>query len=205
MRKRPLRRSRRRLRPRRPGCRATAGSGSHLAWDAAPAAYPAALPLDRAAQVIAEAYAALGEIRPLAAASVALVPRPGGVLRCLLTEGDRDENRCFTSALGEILGGAVAPRHVISRLAWPADAAPGASLRWRALLGRWTLDVRWHPVPSDLASQRPRADAFHAAWSRWLGRSSLLFAGRTDEGRAARADAVSAAPELHPSRRTMWH
>lgn len=173
--------------------------------NSAAVAYPAVLPLDRVARVIADAYAALGEITPQAAASLTLVARPGGALRCLLADGGRHENQLFASALEDVVGGGAVPRYVISRLAWPVSTIAGVRLRWRALLGRWKLELSWHPVPSDLASQRHRADVFHESWSNWLGYSQLLFAGRTDEGRAARAHATSAAADYHASQRTMWH
>ena len=168
-------------------------------------AYPTVLALDRVARIIVDTYVALDEITPRAAASVTLVPRPGGALRCLLADGNRDENRLFTSALEDVLGGGAVPRYVISRLAWPASATRSTLRCWQALLGRWKLDVTWHPVPSDLASHRHRADAFHNSWANWLGYSHLLFAGRTDEGRAARAHATSAAAQFDSSQRTMWH
>lgn len=96
------------------------------------------------------------------------------------------------------------PRYVVSRAAWPATE-DRAGLRWRALLGFSVLEAARHPVPSDLATHRHRADAFHRAWTRWLGAGDLLFAGRTDEGRAARTDAVAAGTAYLASRRTVWH
>ncbi|CAA9475391.1 MAG: hypothetical protein AVDCRST_MAG53-260 [uncultured Solirubrobacteraceae bacterium] len=187
--------------PRLPGRR-----GPVLAFrlGAAARCYPHVLPLDRVAQAIAETYTALGEITPAAAGSVALLPRPGGSLRCLLLDGNPDENQRFASALEDVLGGGAVPRYVVSRAAWPA-AEDRAGLRWRALLGFSVLEAAWHPVPSDLATHRHRADAFHRAWTRWLGAGDLLFAGRTDEGRAARAHAVAAGTAYLASRRTVWH
>ena len=186
--------------PKLPGAR-----GPVLAFrlGAAARAYPAVLPLDRVAQAIADAYATLGEMTPAVSRSVALLPRPGGSLRCLLLDGDRDDNQRFTSALEDVLGGGAVPRYVVCRAAWPASRSR-AGLRWRALLGMPTLDVSWHPVPSDLATHRDRADAFHRAWTRWLGAGEMLFAGRTDEGRAARTDAIAAKPDHLASRRTVW-
>lgn len=187
--------------PRLPGPR---GPALAFRLRAAERSYPRLLPLDRVAQAIADTYGSLGEITPAAAGSVALLPRPGGSLRCLLLDGDHEENQRFTSALEDVLGGGAVPRYVISRSAWPT-AQSRASLRWRALLGFSVLEVSWHPVPSDLATHRDRADAFHRAWTRWLGAGDVLFAGRTDEGRAARTDALAAGTDYLASRRTVWH
>ncbi len=120
--------------------------------------FPAVLPLQRVARAVADAYAALGEIRPSAAASLAWQQRAGGYVRCLLLDGSPEENGRFAAALAEAIEPAIAQRYVISR---PLGAVP---------YGR-----AWHPVPSDLARNRTRADAYSAAWATWLGPGELRY------------------------------
>jgi hypothetical protein len=172
---------------------------------AARVAYPEVLPLDRVAEAIVAAYAALGEIRPASAASLALSPRAGGLIRCALPAGDARENGLLAAALEEAISPAFGQRYVVSRPLWPASLGGGA-VAWRALTFRKPLDTAWHPVPSDLASHKDRASAYHAAWSERLGAGELLFAGREDSaGREHRASAASDSADYVASRRVLWH
>jgi superfamily II DNA or RNA helicase len=134
--------------------------------------FPAVLPLQRVARAVADSYLALGEITPAAAASLAWQPRAGGYVRCLLADGSPEENGRFASALAEAVEPAIAQRYVIAR---PLGAVP---------YGR-----AWHPVPSDLARNRTRADAYAAAFARWLGPGELRYTLADATGLAAAAGA----------------
>lgn len=167
-------------------------------------AYPVAAPLDLIAHAIADAFVALGELRPEAAASLDLEPRTSGHVRCALTAADADEARRFAAALDQVLGAVETPRYLVSR--WVAD--PGRSPARRladGLRGRTAFGVRWHPVPDDLGTHKRRAAAFHDAWTRWVGPSTLLFTQGTDEeARAIRAHASAQEPDHETLIREVW-
>jgi hypothetical protein len=161
-----------------------------------------ALPLDRAARAILDAYRELGELRPEAAASLAIEPRASGYLRCLLREATELETALFTLALDELLSPPAAPRYLVSRLL-PGRAGPGRPLL-RLLAGRRPFPLRWEAVPSDLGRRKDRAEAFARAWRRWLGPSELLFTHRTEAGRDALAVAGSQPVDYETSTRKVW-
>ncbi len=153
--------------------------------------FPVVLALERAARAVADAYLALGELTPGAHASIAWQPRAGGYVRCLLPDGSAEENARFTAALEDAVAPAGAHRYVVSR-------PLGGGARWPR------YGTAWHPVPDDLGRNRRRADAYHAAFARWLGAGELRYAPSTEEGRAALAEA-SALPETYEAqRRRLW-
>ena len=161
-----------------------------------------ALPLDRAARAVLEAYQELGELRPKAAASLAIEPRASGYLRCLLREASELETSLFTLALDELLSPPAAPRYLVSRLL-PGRGGPGRPLL-RLLAGRRPFPVRWEAVPSDLGRRKDRAETFASAWRRWLGPSELLFTHRSEAGRDALAEAGSQPVDYQTSTRRVW-
>jgi hypothetical protein len=161
-----------------------------------------ALPLDRAARAVLDAYQDLGELRPEAAASLAIEPRASGYLRCLLREATELETARFTAALDELLSPPAAPRYLVSRLL-PGRAGPGRPLL-RLLAGRRPFPLRWEAVPGDLGRRKDRAEAFARAWRRWLGPSELLFTHRTEAGRDALALAGSQPVDYETSTRKVW-
>ncbi len=172
---------------------------------AAARAYPTVLPLDQVAAAIVDAYAALGEISPSAAASLVLTPRAGGTFRVALPAGDYPENARLATALEQAISPASSPRYVVSRPSWPAGITAGAA-RWRALTLRRVLETSWHAVPADLATHKERASAYHQAWAARLGRGELLFCGREGAaGRDAAAAASAADEQWVTSPRTLWH
>jgi superfamily II DNA or RNA helicase len=146
--------------------------------------FPVVLPLQRVARAVADAYVALGGVTPEAAASLAWQPRAGGYVRCLLPEGSPEENGRFAAALAEAVEPAVAQRYVLAR---PLGDVP---------YGR-----AWHPVPSDLARNRERADAYAAAFGRWLGPGELRYAANEPE---ALAEAAGVEPAWETQTRQLW-
>jgi hypothetical protein len=95
-----------------------------------------------------------------------------------------------------------APRYLVSRLV-PGLRSPLQALL-RAVTFRAPFESRWVEVPADLARRKDRAEAFAAAWQRWLGPSSLVFTQRSDEGRAARAVAGAQASDYDAATRGVW-
>ncbi|MEV4418965.1 DEAD/DEAH box helicase family protein [Patulibacter sp. NPDC049589] len=181
------------------------GLGAAFRPSALHRAYPAVLPLDRVARAVADAYRALDEIRGAAADSLVIAPRPGGLVRCVLSAGDAEENRRFADALEEALSPALGQRYVVSRPTWPVGRRR-RTVVWRALTRRAPLDVAWHPVPSDLGRHKDRATAYLTAWTAHVGAGELLFAGR--EGAAGRSSLTAATSATAPyvtSRRELWH
>ena len=161
-----------------------------------------ALPLDRAARAVLDAYQELGEMRAEAASSLAIEPRASGYLRCLLREASEEESARFAGALNDLLSPPDAPRYLVSRL------LPGRVGRGRLLLkllrGRAVFPVRWEAVPRDLGRHKDRAEAFARAWRRWLGPSELMFTHRTEAGRAALAHAGAQSIDYETSTRRVW-
>lgn len=143
--------------------------------------FPRTLPLTSVAVAVAEAYAALGE---LTARDVAWQQRAGGYVRCLLPEGSPEENLRFTIALSEAIEPAVSHRYVLSR---PVGAG-------------WRYERAWHPVPSDLGRNRGRADAYAAAFRRWLGPGELRYTVADAEALVPAA----AAGDWETQQRQLW-
>jgi superfamily II DNA or RNA helicase len=178
-----------------------------LAWAAARlgrvrAELADALPLDRAAHAILDAYQDLGEMSAEAASSLAIEPRASGYLRCLLRDGTEQESARFTRALDDLLAPPESPRYLVSRLL-PGPSGAGRLL-FRLLTRRALFPVWWEAVPADLGRRKDRAEAFARAWRRWLGPSELIFTHRTQAGRAALADAAAQSTDYETSPRKVW-
>ena len=167
------------------------------------ARYPAAAPLDRIARAVCDAYVDLGELRPAAAASLAFEPRAAGYLRCLLREATAAEAARVTAALDALLGPVERPRYLVSRLIAPPDPSLPAALRIAAG-ARGPLVTAWHAVPDDLGRRKERAEAFAAAWRRWLGPAELVFTQRDGAGRDALAVAAAQGWSYDTQRRAVW-
>jgi superfamily II DNA or RNA helicase len=161
-----------------------------------------ALPLDLAAYAVRDAYRELGELSPLAASSLAIEPRSSGYLRVWLKEATAEESGRFTEALNEVIEPTGAPRYLVSRLV-PSLRSPLEAL-FRAATFREPFEHRWVEVPSDLGRRKERAEVFARAWRRWLGPSELLFTQRSEEGKAARAEAGAQATDFQAARRRIW-
>jgi superfamily II DNA or RNA helicase len=160
---------------------------------------PPAAPLDRVVRAVAEAYVETGDLRTQAAQSLRIEPRADGFLRCVLHEATPEESARFATGLETVLQPPAAPRYLVSRLV--ADPDAGSLVR---LLRRHPFSHTWHAVPDDLGSHKVRAEAFHRAWTRWLGPSELLFTQRSEEGRTARAQAASQDGDYDTQLRDVW-
>jgi hypothetical protein len=155
-----------------------------------------------AASALRDAYAALGELTPEAAASLTIEPRASGYLRCSLERATPEESARFARGLDELLGPVSAPRYLVSRLV--LDERSDLALTARAMAGGRVATVRWHAVPADLGRLKPRAEALAAAWREWLGPSRLVFTQRSDEGRRALAEAVAQDNPFELLLRDVW-
>ena len=169
----------------------------------ATALLPAGAPLDRIARAICEAYTALGELRPEAAASLTFEPRASGYLRCRLHLATPEEAARVTAALDAMLGPVERPRYLLSRYVAPPDPSPPDLLRVAAGSTAWLVQT-WHAVPDDLGSHKQRAEALAAAWRRWLGPAELRFTQRDEPGRAALAEAAAQEWSYDSQRRAVW-
>ena len=163
-----------------------AGRGSPAPRSPAPGArrarYPAAAPLDRIARAVCDAYVALGELRPEAAASLVFEPRASGYLRCRLRDATPEEAARVTAALDALLGPVERPRYLISRLVAPPDPWPRRRCCGSPRAAADALATAWHAVPDDLGRRKERAEALAAAWRRWLGPAELRFTQRDGPG-----------------------
>ena len=179
-----------------------AGAWAAARLEADAALHPVRPPLERIAAAVAGAYVALDELRPAAAASLAVEPRSSGFLRCRLREATPQESERFAAALEQALEGGRTARWLHTRRV--AVPAPG---RWtrlgRALARRPVFDDLWTAVPDDLATHRDRAEAYAAAWRRNVGPTTLLFAHR-GEGRDARAAAEAEHADFDVQVREVW-
>jgi superfamily II DNA or RNA helicase len=160
-------------------------------------------PLDLIAHAIAEAYVELGELSQGAAASLAIEPRTSGYLRVFLQQATPLESMLVTTALEQLLEPPGNPRYLVSRLV-PGTRRGTARRLGRLLLARPPFRQCWHAVPDDLGRNKARAEAFARAWRRWLGPGQLRFTQRSDQGRAALAQAGAQAATHETKTRKVW-
>jgi len=161
------------------------------------------LPLDLVARAICDAYLMLGELTSQAAGSLAIEPRASGYLRCYLSVASAAENARFTRALDQALSPASFPRYLISRLVPGPGRVPLRPFA-RALSGKAPFGRRWVAVPDDFGRSRQRAEAYAAAWRRWLGPAELQFTQQTAAGHQAAATAGAQASVYQTSTRRIW-
>ena len=161
-----------------------------LRWLTPLRSYPAALPLEWAAAAVCDAYVALGELPAQAARTMRFGVRPEGWVRVSLPDAEPECSRHVSAALDELFGGGAVPRYVVSRK---------VVTRW--IGGRSTA---WHAVPADLARNKDRARAFHAAWQRWMGAGELVYCHGGDDRAAQLALRACAVPALETRRRQIW-
>lgn len=161
-----------------------------------------ALPLDLVARAICETYVRLSQISADAARSLAIEPRASGYLRCYLQAATPAENDLFAAALDEVLCPTGFPRYLVSRLV--SDERSLWRLLGRVLFSRSPFGTRWIAVPNDFGRAKQRAEAYHEAWTRWLGPAELQFTQRSQTGRDAAAEASAEQSAYSTSRRTVW-
>jgi superfamily II DNA or RNA helicase len=161
------------------------------------------LPLDLVTRAICDAYLMLGELTSQAAGSLAIEPRASGYLRCYLSAASAAENARFTRALDQVLSPASFPRYLISRLVPGPGRVPLRPLA-RALSGKAPFNRRWVAIPDDFGRNRHRAEAYAAAWRRWLGPAGLQFTQQTAAGHEAAAAAGAQAAYYQTGTRRIW-
>ena len=59
-------------------------------------------------------------------------------------------------------------------------------------------------MPADLARRKDRAEAFHAAWQRWMGAGELVYCHGADARGTDLAAQASHVPALETQRRRIW-
>ncbi|HET7013452.1 MAG TPA: DEAD/DEAH box helicase family protein [Streptosporangiaceae bacterium] len=160
------------------------------------------LPLDLTARAICAAYHQLGQLSEQAASSLTIEPRAAGYLRCYLAAATTAENDLFAVALDDVLCPPDFPRYLVSRLVPGRTSIARALLR--ILIRKPPFARRWAAVPTDLGRTKQRAEAYHSAWTRWLGPSELQFTQRSQAGREAAAQASAEQADYTTSRRQVW-
>ena len=135
--------------------------------------------LDDIAAAVAGGLGAAGLIDPgLTSESVRVVPQPDGYYRCYLAGASLEDSALFATSLDEVLAPLRQPRYIIPRY---VARPPGSSLGAIALLVRESTGPRrgssvvYHAVPSVLAANRDRVDAFARAWHQHVSGGDPLF------------------------------
>lgn len=128
------------------------------------------------ARAVAEALHATGQVPT---AEVAVHAEEDDEVWCELVSDDVAASALFARSLEEALGPVVVPRYLVSL---PSFDLPVPVAFLRALEGLEPgRGVAWHPVPTALGASRAAADAYGAAWQRWVGGGAARFA-RGPEG-----------------------
>jgi hypothetical protein len=99
-----------------------------------------------------------------------------GERRCALEGVPAHESAAFATALDEVVSPMASPRYVLPRwvLQEPVDNADGL----RVAFGRLRADGEvWHSVPTVLGTTGRHAQAFAAAWDRWVGGGPAIYTG----------------------------
>lgn len=158
------------------------------------------------AAAIAETLCALGETSA-DPTDVRVVPRTDGTYRVLWETTDERAADLLADGLAEVMSPLAEPRYVVPRyvLTRPTSRADRRRRAWHYLWRRPVVaSVVWHAVPSALATHRKRADAFAAAWNRWVSPGSAIFAA-SPEGVGILAAQRGENPfDVTTSMRTEW-
>lgn len=169
-----------------------AGAAGAWARNVALRAYPPQPPLEWVAGAVCDAYVALGELTAQIAQTMQFSVRPEGWVRVSLPDADVELSRHVSAALDELFGGGALARYVVSRKVVSGH---------RPLAGTRT---GWHAVPADLGRRKDRAEAFHAAWRRWMGDSELVYCHGADRRGRDLAMQASGVPALETQHRRIW-
>jgi len=135
--------------------------------------------LDDLAAAVAEALIATGLVdNRLTAAAVRVATQPDGYYRCYLEGATLQDSSVFASSLDELLAPIQSPRWIIPRY---VSSPPGNVLGGlRLLIGRFAKNrmgatVVFHSVPTVLAANKARVQAFEAAWNRRVSAGKALY------------------------------
>jgi len=105
-----------------------------------------------------------------------------GTASFTLVSEDESVSATFATAFEEVLSPMSGPRYVLPRWVTSPPQGPDGLVRGlRAIAGRVADGEVWHTVPSVLAANRKRADAFADAWDHWVGGGRPVLAS-TPEG-----------------------
>lgn len=139
---------------------------------------------------------------PVGADHVEATIDPSGEYRLRLHGVDEATSQVFVTALDELLAPVRSPRYLVERYVF---GKPSWVDGWRVLVGRMRPDARvWHAVPSVFGTHGKLVRHFDRAWSRWITRSSAVFA-HSPEGVAALSTSRGTAPlELVTVLRSAW-
>ena len=107
---------------------------------------------------------------------------PDGDVSFTLAADEESVSATFAAAFEEVLSPMSGPRYVVPRwVTSPPRGYAGLVRGLTALEGRIADGEVWHTVPSVLAANRARADAFADAWDHWVGGGRPVLAS-TPEG-----------------------
>ncbi len=157
-----------------------AGLGLLLAGNAVREALGALGPsdaLEDLAAAVADALRATGGLH--SDGEVHVVMQDDGFYRCFLTGASRDESALFAECMDELLAPLLSPRYIIPRaIAADTPRSPIAALALvlRASSNRLISDrVVYHAVPTYLAANKSRVQAFEAAWHAHVSPGQALY------------------------------
>ena len=109
-------------------------------------------------------------LSPHGADRVRVEVTPDGTRSFSLTDVEEDVSARFATALEEAVAPMSGPRYVVPRhVTAPPHGFDGLRRGLRAVRRHRPEDEVWHTVPSVLAANRTRADAYADAWDHWVG------------------------------------
>jgi superfamily II DNA or RNA helicase len=114
----------------------------------------------------------------LGAAAIRIVTQPDGYYRCYLEGASLSDSTLFATALDELLAPLQSPRYIIPRYVSgpPAGWVEGLRLLARQFGNpRLGAAVVYHAVPSALAANKSRVQAFQVAWNAHVSAGEALF------------------------------
>jgi len=135
--------------------------------------------LEDFASAVAEALRAAGGIgTAVGTDAIRVTAQDDGYYRCSLPGVSIEESRLFADSLDELLAPLSAPRYLIPRY---VAEAPTSALRALMLALRNSTErapgsrVVYHAVPSYLAANHERVEAFRQAWNRHVSAGTPLY------------------------------
>jgi hypothetical protein len=131
--------------------------------------------IDQVANAVADALHATG-LSPRGGDSVRVVLDAEGSYRCRLDDVDPTVSATFAGALDEVVSPMGSPRYVVPR--WQLTRCVGNLDGLAAALRMLRPDGEvWHSVPTVLATNAERAQAFARAWDAWVGGGPAVYTG----------------------------